>query len=189
MKHLALCLCLLCGSGLVTGCAFLAGTQKAIEAYEQTQADVKAATEKVEALAKRLADIKREYDDAVKSGDKGRAEAALIAGQQALVEYQRAVEAWDATKKAYENAAAKLKDAKTTEDYIGSIVGIGLGILGGVFGGSQALGKNRLVAAVKATAANVEAFVPTEKWDEFKRAQLSTMSDAAVAAFDKARKG
>lgn len=188
MKVIALCFMIGMSSMFVSSCAFLAGTQKAIEAYEQTQADVKAATEKLEALAQKLVEIEREYSEAVKSGDANRISAAMTAGQKALLEYRQALEAWEATKKAYENAAAKLKNATTTEDYIGSIIGIGVGILGGIFGGSQVLGKKRLATAVKVTASNVKSFIPDDRWEEFKRIQLATMSDAAVSEFDKARK-
>lgn len=179
--------CLSCVPFL-TGCAMLAGTQKAVEAYEATKADVDKAREDLEKLTKELTDIKTEYDAAVKAGDVTKAGALLNAGQQALLRWEQAKAAFDSSKTALENAIKRVQDSKDTESYIGNIFGVVLGAVGGIAGGFGTWGKalGNLANAVKKTASNVDTYVPDEKWEAFTKAQRDTMTPAEKAAFNKA---
>lgn len=172
----------------LTGCAMLAGTQKAVEAYEATKADVDKARVELEKLTKELTDIKTEYDAAVKAGDVTKAGALLQAGQTALLKWETAKAAFDASKTALENAIKRVQESKDTESYIGNIFGVVLGAVGGIAGGFGTWGKalGNLANAVKKTASNVDTFVPDEKWEAFTKAQRDTMTPAEKAAFNKA---
>lgn len=172
----------------LTGCGMLAGTQKALEAYEATKADVDKARVELEKLTKELTDIKAEYDAAVKAGDTAKAGALLNAGQQALLRWEQAKAAFDASKSALENAVKRVQDSKDTESYIGNIFGVVLGAIGGIAGGFGTWGKalGNLANAVKKTASNVDTYVPDDKWDAFTKAQRDTMTPAEKAAFNKA---
>lgn len=172
----------------LTGCAMLAGTQKAIEAYEATKADVDKARIELEKLTKELTDIKTEYDAAVKAGDVTKAGALLNAGQQALLRWEQAKAAFDASKSALENAVKRVQESKDAESYIGNILGVVLGAVGGIAGGFGRWGKTlgTLANAVKKTAGNVDTFVPEAQWEAFTKAQRDSMTPAEKAAFNRA---
>lgn len=183
-------LVVLCGLGvtLVSGCAFLAGTQKAVEAYEATKADVEKASAELEKLTKELTDIKAQYDAAVKAGDVTKAGALLNAGQQTLLRWEQAKASFESSKAALANAIQRVQDSQTTEDYIGNIFGVVLGALGGIAGGFGRWGKTlgTLANAVKKTAGNVDTFVPEAQWEAFTKAQRDSMTPAEKAAFNRA---
>lgn len=188
LKILALTILVLAGSLSLSGCAFLAGTQKAVEAYEATKADVDKAREELEKLTKELTDIKTEYDAAVKAGDVTKAGALLQAGQTALLKWEQAKAAFDASKAALENAVKRVQESKDTESYIGNILGVVLGAVGGIAGGFGTWGKRlgELANAVKKTASNVDTFVPDEKWEAFAKAQRDSMTPSEKTVFNKA---
>lgn len=188
IKTLILFLLVFTGSLSVSSCALLAGTSKALEAYEATKSDVDKARVELEKLTKELTDIKAQYDEAVKAGDTAKAGALLNAGQQALLRWEQAKAAYDAGKVALENAIKRVQDSKDTESYIGNIIGIGLGALGGILGGAGTWGRalGQLSNAVKKTASNADTFVPEDKWDAFTKAQRDSMTPAEKAAFNKA---
>lgn len=180
---------LVCGASLsLTGCAFLAGTQKAIESYEATKADVEKASAELEKLTKELTDIKTQYDAAVKAGDTTKAGALLQTGQQLLAQWEQAKVAFDASKDALQNAIKRVQDSKDTESYIGNIFGVILGAVGGIAGGFGKWGKTLgdLANAVKKTASNVDSAVPEDKWEAFTKAQRDSMTPAEKAVFNKA---
>lgn len=190
MLFLSLLVC--AGTVSLTGCQLLAGTAKAAEAYEQTEKDVAEAKKAVTALAEEMTGIKRDYDAAVKAGDTAKAQLLLQTGAQVLAKYEIANNAFEASKTALNNAIQRLKDSKSTEDYLGNIFGILAGVAGGLLGGAGGagglLGKKlqTLGAAVKKTAGNVDTFVPEASWEAFTKAQREGMSPAERAAFDRA---
>lgn len=181
---------LLCATLLLmlSGCALLSGTQQALEAYEATKADVDAARADLERLTKELADIKVEYDAAVKAGDVSKAGALLQAGQQTLLRWEQAKAAFESSKTAMDNAIARVKASRDTESYLGNILGIVLGAFGGILGGFGTWGRRfgALAGAVKKTASNVDTFVPDGAWDAFTKAQRDALSTRERAVFDKA---
>jgi hypothetical protein len=176
----------------LTGCTFLAGLDKAKEAYTQTQADAADAKAKYDALAEQLNDIKAAYDDAVAKGDTTKAAALIDAGQKAFAQWQAAKDAYDSTAKAYVNAAQRLKDSQSTSDYLGNIFGIVLGAVGGILGGGTGVGAvigkqlTTLSSAVKKTADNVDTHVPDANWAAFTKDQSASMTPAEKLAFNKA---
>lgn len=190
MKLTLTVLLMLClaSSVFLTGCAFLAGTQKAVEAYEATKADVEKASAELEKLTKELTDIKTQYDAAVKAGDTTKAGALLQTGQQLLTQWEQAKVAFDASKDALQNAIKRVQDSKDTESYIGNIFGVILGAVGGIAGGFGKWGKTLgdLANAVKKTASNVDSAVPEDKWEAFTKAQRDSMTPAEKAVFNKA---
>lgn len=185
---LLLLACVSASTCFLTGCAVLAGTQKAIEAYEATKADVEKASAELEKLTKELTDVKTQYDAAVKAGDTTKAGALLQTGQQLLAQWEQAKAAFEASKSAFQNAVKRVQDSKDAESYIGNIFGVVLGAIGGIAGGFGTWGKalGNLANAVKKTAGNVDSYVPEDKWDAFTKAQRDTMTPAEKAAFNKA---
>ena len=185
---ISLFLMLLAPVPFLTGCALLAGTQKAVEAYEATKADVDKASAELEKLTKELTDIKTQYDAAVKAGDTTKAGALLQTGQQLLAQWEQAKVAFDASKDALQNAIKRVQDSKDTESYIGNIFGVILGAVGGIAGGFGKWGKTLgdLANAVKKTASNVDSAVPEDKWEAFTKAQRDSMTPAEKAVFNKA---
>jgi len=185
---ISLFLMLLAPVPFLTGCALLAGTQKAVEAYEATKADVDKASAELEKLTKELTDVKTQYDAAVKAGDTTKAGALLQTGQQLLAQWEQAKAAFEASKDALQNAIKRVQDSKSTEDYIGNIFGVILGAVGGIAGGFGKWGKTLgdLANAVKKTASNVDSAVPDDKWEAFTKAQRDSMTPAEKAAFNKA---
>lgn len=188
MRNTVLVLCLIFTPVFITGCSFLAGTEKAMEAFEETNKNFTAARERLEILTKKLNDIQAQYETAVKEKDTDKAAALLRAGSAALAEWNDAKATYDASKNAVEAAIKRVQDSKSAEDYIGNVIGIGIGAITGIFGGSSFVGRSlkTLQNAVKKTTTNVNDFMPDDKWEAFTNAQKEAMSAKERALFDKA---
>ena len=137
---LVLCLLVASGTFFCSGCQLLAGVGKAEEAYKETQENVGKAKEEVEKLAKEGVDNRNQYADAVKNGDKTKAEALMQALVQALGKFDVANSAFENSKVAWQAAAKRLQESQSTSDYLGNIFGIVLGVAGGLLGGGTGVG-------------------------------------------------
>lgn len=181
--------CLLVLGVFLTGCPLLSGSAAAIEAYNETKANVEKAQADLQKLAQELADAKAAYDAAVKAGDKDKAGAAALVIGNLLTKYESALAAFDSGKTALKAAVERVESAKGTDNYLWNILGIVIGGIGGVAGGFGkwgTLAKN-LASGVKKIADNNVDFIPDEKLSDFKATLRADMTPAEIAAIDAAR--
>lgn len=173
----------------LSGCSLLSGSGAAIEAFNETKANVERAQADLQKLAQELADAKAVYDAAIKSGDKDKAGAAAAAIGVLLTKYDAALDGFKSGKVALDAALKRVEDAKGTDNYLWNILGIVLGGIGGVAGGFGKWGTlaSKLASGVKKIADNNVDFIPEEKLGEFKAALRHEMTPAEIAAIDRAR--
>lgn len=216
---IALVCLLACGGMMLGGCAlFGPSVEKATEIYKAREAEVaeavtawKAAADRVNALDARWTKFQADWKAAEAAGDENALKGLLAQGQllaeegkKAAADVKLAEETYKATAALATAAANDLKDAKSTSDYVGTVLGyLGLGIstlLGG--GIATRVVDNRkirnaedetdtLAAAARITAANATATFsanPTA-WAAFLKAQEEKMAmvPGAREAFRAAR--
>lgn len=180
----------LSGLGLfLSGCSLLSGSGAAIEAFNETKANVEKAQADLQKLAQEIADAKAAYDAAIKSGDKDKIGSAAAAVGVLLTKYDAALESFGSSKLALQAAVKRVEDAKGTDNYLWNILGVILGGIGGIAGGFGKWGKaaSDLASGVKKIADNNVAFIPEDKLGEFKAALRHEMTPAEIVAIDRAR--
>ena len=126
---------------LISGCGAL---QRAQETFERTEAAMSASREEIKATLNVLNRAISAYEEALAGEDVGTIAAAKAALDEAKSLWEQDQVKFQATFAALDVAKGELKNAESTEDYLGSI----LGLLGSFFlGGGVAAGGGRVMAS------------------------------------------
>lgn len=176
----------------LSGCAWLSPTvEKAEEVAAARQAEFDAAVTSYTKAADELKDIVAKYEAAVASGETSKAQALAEAMSKAAAKYESAKEVAQASKGLYEAAVTDFKNAKSSSDYVGTILGWVVGGLGSLFGGGALFGRAKAREALTGTTAALERVkaVPEAKaaWGDAKSTLLSTLSTGALKLIDHVR--
>ena len=134
-------LVVLLGTLLISGCGAL---QRAQETFERTEAAMSASREEIKATLNVLNRAISAYEEALAGEDGGTIAAAKAALEEAKYLWEQDQVKFKATIAAYDVAKGELKNAKTAEDYLGTV----LGLLGALFlGGGTVAGGGKLLAS------------------------------------------
>lgn len=195
--------------------AYIAWTG-AIDRLNEAQAEFEAFKKDWDALNSRLSDAEKALEDAEASGDaeaiakakqdvadasddlknlQDRAELVIEGLQTAARDADKYEDAYKATEQLVKSAAKDLKEAESTDDFIGTVLGwLGLGVTtlltgGGATGVVMARKKKRVEAerdtarsALRTTFGNIENHLTRNELQELKDRQSKTMSDAEKIA-------
>jgi hypothetical protein len=185
---------------MLGGCALLDGSvRKAHELAELRQGEMNAAydawrraTVRAETLQSRLTGIQLELEEARKKGNKNEI-AALLLQLEALkgqipdvqADVEAAQEAFKASEKLLGVAVQDFKDAQSASDYIGTVLGWLLALVGAGGVGVQTLGKRKLAEGLDTTFRNTAKALTPEQLDALKKLQAESMPATVKKAVEK----
>lgn len=175
---------------VLPGCAlFGPSVEKAREIAELREAEAKTAIEAYAKAAKDLEDVVSKYQAAIQSGDKTTAEALLITVKEAVARYQSAKEVAESSKALFESAVGDFKKAESASDYIGTVLGWGAALLGGLFGAGGMLGRAKAREAVGGVTNALEKVknADGDVWPAAKADMQANLSKGALKLIEQLR--
>lgn len=181
---------------LLTGCSlFGPSVEKAQEVAEKRQTEFDAAVDAFKAAEAELTDVLTRLDQAIKDDDADAVQKLTTLAQAASIKYEATKQAAISAEDLFQSAVQDFKDAKSTSDYLGTILGwLGMGVTAVLGGGGTVgalIGRARAREAVAGTTAALEkvkaAPRPEDAWPSAKADLQATLSLGALKTIDKLR--
>lgn len=179
-----------------SGCQALFGpsVEKAQEIAEKRQEEVDVAVKNLAAAEKELLDVLSKLDAAIKADDKNEIQRLTLLAQSVAGKYEATKEAAESAKGLFESAVQDFKDAKSTSDYLGTVLGwlsmglnavLGVGVAGTTISGRR---KGEALIGVTNLVDKLRPESNTDpKWLAATSAMNSVLSTGAKKAIDAAR--
>lgn len=174
---------------LVSGCAlFGPSVEKAREVAQNREQLLHDAFQDFEAAGKAVDELVGKYNAAKASGDTDAIEAIEAVLPEAVARYKNAEAAYKSAEDVYKAAVADFKDAQSTSDYIGTVLGWLAAGLGGVLG----IGGVRKASVAKEALTGATAAIDGLKksnanWATEKTDHINSLSAAAKKLIDNVR--
>lgn len=173
-------------------CSLLQGSaDKAREVAEKREAEFNEAVDAFVAAEAELKEVLAALDQAIKDDDKGAIEKLTAAAQAANAKYDATRRAAESAEDLFQSAVDDFKEAKSAEDYVGTVLGwlsLGLNAVLGTGAAGAFAGRARAREALKGTTAALEKTKSSpEKWPDAKRDMQASLSTGALKLIDRLR--
>ena len=191
MKYLTPMLLVLALS--ITGCAlFGPSVEKAQQVAEQRQELLNKAFQDFEAAGHAVDDLVKRYNEAKAAGDTDAVQAIEAVLPEAISRYKSAEAAYKSAEDVFNAAVQDFKDAKSTSDYLGTVLGWLSAGLSAVVGGGFAVTKAKKAGVATEALGGVTAAVEGLKannaaWSAEKADHIGSLSTAAKKLIDDVR--
>lgn len=174
---------------LVGGCAlFGPSVEKAREVAQKREALLHDAFQNFEEAGKAVDDLVRQYNAAKSTGDTDAIEAIEAVLPEAVGRYKAAESAYKSAEDVYKAAVADFKDAESTSDYIGTVLGWAAGIFGGLLGVGGVRKAGVAKEALTGTTAAIDGLKKDNaNWTAEKTDHINSLSNAAKKLIDNVR--